>query len=576
MPVPPGLTLVPPTEQQRALPQGLTLAPQSSGADALRRSDVISPQEWFAQTYGRPPSAEDQPMQTRWREDPEGMRAWNEVNSRQLEQQYGPGGPGFVPSEAPNLVGDPMSRAEMAGRTVLGGVSLGLADDIARLFGNDQWAMEQERGTEVFRETNPIEAGVLDLAGNAIPAAALGIGALATRTAGGRLAAAATGGAAEGAAAGYGYQPSTTPTGQRIANAIPLAALGAGAGTLGAQAGAGIRPTLAAAPERAVAPIADTSPLAQAVGRNLDVSPPAGTLRANLNEVAETPQEMFTNAAHSLYGDLSEAGLLIAPNSFDNAAERLTLGGTSLADFDSVNRINAKIGALRGQTLEFMDVEELRQFINNELASATNANERRIVGQIRDNLDEYMESLAPGDLLGGGNVSMTPEQAVAAVEQARASWRIAQKLDILDEATQRAMNSATDQTRALQTEMRRIVNNPTLRRNFTAEELDLMRQIAQGQNRSAGARLLARLGSFAPQGLGGILGITSSIATGSMAPLIPLAAGAAARGVAGQQTSNLYNRLYGITANQTPLRAVPSLAQAGTIGAGALATQAPQ
>ena len=94
--------------------------PVSPGFNPARRS-ALSPEEWFRETRGRASAAEDQVLQTRWREDPEGMQEWEAAQ----RESFGLG-------EPPPLSGQPtVAPIKMALQTILQGASLGTLDDNA-------------------------------------------------------------------------------------------------------------------------------------------------------------------------------------------------------------------------------------------------------------------------------------------------------------------------------------------------------------------------------------------------------------------------------------------------------------
>ena len=267
--------------------------------------------------------------------------------------------------------------------------------------------------------------------------------------------------------------------------------------------------------------------------------------------------------AQASYRAADNSGIVVSRESIGGAAGEVRVRA-EIEGFDpilhpSADRVLSYIDGRAGQQLTLTELERLRQAVNAELRSNTNLNDVRMLGVIREEFDEFVNNLSATDLTVPSNVD--PQQAVRMLREARSNWATASKLSMLEEAELRAQLSRQTYDRALQTEMARIVRNPSLRRQFTSEEIKLMTKVATG-DRSAFGRLVNALGWLAPRGWGAAVPITATLATGNIAPLLGPAVGSAAKGFASGATERGYNRLMDAVAGPgtaAPLAALPGV-----------------
>lgn len=556
-------------------PGGYT--PASNPADAYRSGTTqpLSNEEWYqmhpetrdwAAQYGFPDTPQAA-YRARQHFDPEGFRTY--------QQWLGAQGPEAMLADAgqPHINASPTltSRAEMAGRTLAQGLTFGNLDNIMAATGHQRAADIQNQLVEGYRIIDPTVSRAIEIAGSAIPmiipgtiAAKLGAGAralTATETAAG---------AVGGAAAGWGNSDPNAPISERLGSMAVNGVLGAIGGRLGAEAAAarpGATPAAIAAEGDATA----TTLPARVVRPNVPAETNPGALFARQ---VSGPAEEFRAAARTNYQAMEQSGLTIAPNSFDNLGARFDIitEPARFSRFDSVKSIASEISELRGGSLSYNDLEGIRQSINDEIAGATNPKELRALGQLRAELDNYINNLDQKDFLFNANQNLTPEQARTMVAQARADWRTGQKIDILDEITRRAeLAPAGTEDRVIVRQLRSILLNENERAYFTDAELQAMVDIVNG-DKTAWGRFLNYVGRFAPNRLGGIIGGITALGTGNVAATVPLIAGAAATRAAGNRVSGGFANLYNTAAaSMVPL--APGAQQAIAGGAGAAGGQ---
>lgn len=152
-----------------------------------------------------------------------------------------------------------------------------------------------------------------------------------------------------------------------------------------------------------------------------------------------------------------------------------------------------------GDPVTFETMEILRR-IANTARNSKSKDERRLAGMLIDKFDDFVEAGDPARIL-TGNI----DEGASAIRTARDSWRRMSQADLIDNAVERATNSAGGLTPAsLRSQFRAIVNNEARLRRFDPEVQKLMRDFVRGKG---GLETLQKLGNLAPglRSLGGRL-----------------------------------------------------------------------
>lgn len=471
-------------QQMQEVERRRTAAGGGGGADPLAGAPmlggpVLSDQDWFRQTFGRDPIADD-PTRFDPANPPDDVYRLRQQQDPQGQQAYFASVTGPMRPDTPAMIDPttpegrerfpPQNTLGQWGLAALNGASLGLGNNFMDLFGaGDQMRTRLDE----FRQVNPGGAALAEGAGGLATAfAPLGMVAR-----GGSLLGQMGRGALAGAAEGGLYGGGNNDQGNFIEGAVPGAGVG---GTVGA-----LIPPVARGVARVASPLArSTTPAPAAI-------PTTAELRA---------------FGHAAYDQARAAGLVVSADAYDdfmlNLLPRLEAEG-----FDeglhpraaaALNRLLSSAN-MQPRTLDELNI--LRRVIGGA-AQSLEPDERRIASIIRDDLDDWLANLDPKDIVAGD-----PDAALAALTEARATWRRLRNAETLDQIQEVALNRVgANYTQAgLETALRqqfraladRIVRDPREAARWTTEEQAAITSIVRGgplQN------ALRRLGAFAPRG----------------------------------------------------------------------------
>lgn len=501
--LPPGFVLDPPQAgaAPAAPPPGFVLDPPVD----LRRPAVVDDETWFRQTYGRNPVSADEagtndPASFRARygfdpvappgqegralgDDPYGIRAvvdpeGHAAYQAQLQQgmpDYG----GTNQWDESQLI--PISGPGQFLRRAVNSATLGWSDEIAGLLGgNTDVERQLLQGYEV---ANPMAARAADLVGGAVTAAIPGGAITRGATTASRVARGAAAGAAVGAASGAGHtdadwsQQGWSDRAQgALAAAIPTSVIGGAIPVVAPYIARNLRGII---PERAGA-VADELP---------------------------TTADMRT-ASQAAYQRADDAGLVVGQGNYQdfalNAYQRMLDEGLP-ARPEIARALVPRAAALTDLVLleagrvahSLTDLEQLRRIISNA-ASATDPTEQRLALVLRDQVDDWLDSLTPGQVIAGN-----PQEAAAALREARGLWSRMRKTELIEGIENRAQISvgqsvnAAGVEQALRREFGNLAKNTRAMSRFTPEERDAIMAVVNG---GALDGLLRRLATFAPRG----------------------------------------------------------------------------
>lgn len=236
--------------------------------------------------------------------------------------------------------------------------------------------------------------------------------------------------------------------------------------------------------------------------------------------------------AKAAYKRAEDAGIAVSPQSFEAMKLRL-LDKLEKEGIDpdlhpkataALNRIARTDGPV---TLE--KIETLRR-IGKDAESSIDAADRRMAGELIDDLDDYVEGLADTDLVSGD------ASKAAALKEARGFYSRKKKAEEIDRLISNAELAKSGMDIGLQAEFKSLARNQRRMRMFTKEEQAAIRQVAKGGSLTQQAlRQFGKLSS-GPFGLsvGGGLGWAAGGPIG--AAVVPPAAFAARIG-AGRMTA---------------------------------------
>lgn len=227
-------------------------------------------------------------------------------------------------------------------------------------------------------------------------------------------------------------------------------------------------------------------------------------------------------------------------NDFGLTTDLKSRFGGTLRDF--VQRAEASGGA------SLYDLELLRRSLRNAAGNTLDKSSQALSSKLVEKLDDAVDALSAASIAGSKE---TGRPVVDALKEARETYRIGIKAQMVEDAIQRAQSAASGMENGLRIEFRKLVNNPKLARNFSDVEKEAMRAVAEGNFTNNALRWLGTFGVPIDQGrnflgslsgggvgatIGGAIGGPAGATVGGFA--LP-AIGTAAKAAASRQTQNL-------------------------------------
>lgn len=261
--------------------------------------------------------------------------------------------------------------------------------------------------------------------------------------------------------------------------------------------------------------------------------------------------DIASSGLKSVAGDMFKqsdaAGVSIDPTAYDRFVDEVstalakgrvnpTLSPKAAAVLDEIKAIGDEMAA-SGNGITLGEMHDLRQ-IAGSAAQGIEGRDQILGSVIIEKLDDFLDGLTTTDI--GGAID--PAKAVDTLQDAISTWHVARKAQTIEEAIYRAQNSASGLGNGLKVTFRQILNNPKKREGFTADEIQMIEEVANG---TVGSNLLTLLGKFGFGGgnasnmLGGTIGATLATSVGG--PVAGMTAGlgaSAARLGAQNLTSN--------------------------------------
>jgi len=366
---------------------------------------------------------------------------------------------------------------------------------------------------------------------------------------------------------GVGRAPQTGA--QRIFGAGLQAAAGGGAQAMGAR---GVMPLVQGDVGRGVMNALAAQPRAQAIGgagagvagqaaAEAGYGPEAQFLASLAGGIvaggAATPRRGtrapsaadLRQTADNAYATARDAGVMFNPQSAAGLQQAINADLTSLPNLQYHPRLHPRISVVlddlndivtSGQPVPFQRLEQLRR-LTRTAGNSIDADERRLAGVLRDQIDEYVQSAGAGDIQAGDLGAAQP-----AIRTARDAWSRMSKSNEIEDLVTRASRKKSSPAEALKSVFATLADNPRRMRMYTREEQRMIRRIADG---TAGSNALTLLGKLAP-GLtsvrGGVANATNIAAGTLLSPTLGFsmaAGGAASRGAANRLVANRAEQL---------------------------------
>ena len=274
----------------------------------------------------------------------------------------------------------------------------------------------------------------------------------------------------------------------------PLAVAG---GEVASALGSGI----AGQASREIAPESDTADLVASLLGGM--SPVAASRAMRPSPKAPTLDELQAQSSAG-YEAVRESGATLSPKSSDALAAGIE---SAFGTRPATRRMNPKAAIaaeelasdMRQRPPSIAEVDEARQWIGDNVAGSNEAGERRLGMLMKDAIDNHLDQLQPGDVTGTNRAN----EVVAALTGAREKSRRVHKSQLFEaedtglvaKGLRRAATTGTggNEINAIRQNVRRVLENPKLRRGYNDTELQAMRDIADGTPTQNAMRLLGRL-----------------------------------------------------------------------------------
>lgn len=224
-------------------------------------------------------------------------------------------------------------------------------------------------------------------------------------------------------------------------------------------------------------------------------------------------------AAGALFQRVEQSGIQVDPTSFGRLAIRMNddlmrhgfhdkLTPKSKAALQEVLTLAAS-----GKPPTLSDLKLLREVIGTaaEKTATTGKRDPWLARRMIDKLDDYIDNLKPADLAPG---SAPVGRAAADYREARQLWGRMRRMEVVEEAIEKARNQASGFENGLRIQFRRIINSPKLRRGFSDEEMAVMKKVANGTVTRDALRLLSRF-AFMRDGGSNALGFSIGAGAGA-------------------------------------------------------------
>lgn len=233
------------------------------------------------------------------------------------------------------------------------------------------------------------------------------------------------------------------------------------------------------------------------------LSPVAASRAARPSPKAPTLEELQAQS-NAGYDAVRDSGATLSPQSADALAGGIE--GT-FGTRPATRRMNPKAavaaeelaGDMRQRPPTISEVDEARQWIGNNVAGSNEAGERRLGMMMKDAIDSHLDQLQPGDITGTNRPGEVVDALIGAREKARRVHKSqlfeAEDTGLVAKGLRRAATTGTggNEVNAIRQNVRRVLENPKLRRGYSETELQAMRDIADGTPTQNALRLLGRL-----------------------------------------------------------------------------------
>ncbi len=229
--------------------------------------------------------------------------------------------------------------------------------------------------------------------------------------------------------------------------------------------------------------------------------------------------------AQASYNQADDAGAIIKPEAIQRLASSVT---DDLAEFGYHPQLQPRIATVLSElervgkeNITTKGVQTLRRIAGNA-AMSTDPSERALGARIIGQIDDMLATLTPDDVVQGN-----ADDAASALREGARLWSQFRKSEMVDEAVEKGVRRAAstgsggNAENAIRQNIRAILDSPSKRRGFNADEIAAMEKVVKGSSIQNMFRLVGKL-SPSGNGLMAALGL-GAVSQGGALALAPVA-----------------------------------------------------
>lgn len=243
--------------------------------------------------------------------------------------------------------------------------------------------------------------------------------------------------------------------------------------------------------------------------------------RAEVNSAAKSApsSEELKEIGNALYKQVDDAGVQIKPEAFDRMRgglldrlrantgyDELPGAGSLTPNTSRVVNIMDEASARMAQeptaALPFRSLDQMRRQAGAAAGNVTNKGDQKAGVEVIKQLDEFVQSLGPDDVVGGDVAALK-----SAIGKARDVWSRMSKSQMIDDAIEAGEDYLSGSASGIRNQFKNILRNKKLSKNFTAAEKAALREVTHGST-------LDQMINLAGGGLGQLMSVGGGIAGG--------------------------------------------------------------
>ncbi len=241
-------------------------------------------------------------------------------------------------------------------------------------------------------------------------------------------------------------------------------------------------------------------------------------IKAIPSEVAPTAAKVY-QGSKAAFKVVDDSGVRVSPEPFQEFADQIggNLKGYNPKLPSRAPETNAVLKELKNyaneeDTIKFSELADMRSNIGDSIYDVgTKKNDKRLLGQIADQFDDFMTNLKPEHLDVGEEGDLN--KANSALGEAKDLWNKSSKMSDIEQIMKTAAGKKYPD-RIIQQKFNQITSNPRKMARFSPDEQQLITKIANGGALDSVAKLLAPSGDRVGL-IKAWIGATSGAAAGS-------------------------------------------------------------